>query len=74
MKTYKELKEENETYKEIIERQKETLETISKLIHNRNEEIAKSNIELRYLRRKINEYENYINKEIKIWYYKTYIK
>ena len=28
--------------------------------------IKKQNIELRYLRRKISEYENYLNKEIKI--------
>lgn len=66
MRTYKEIKDENELYKEMIERQKEVLESISKLIHERNEEIAKQKIELRYLRRKVNEYENYINKEVKI--------
>lgn len=66
MRTYRELKEENELFKEIIDRQKKTLETILKQTHKNNSEIAKQNIELRYLRRKVSEYQNKFKKEINI--------
>lgn len=66
MRTYRELKEENELFKEVIERQKKTLEAILKQTHKNNSEIAKQNIELRYLRRKVSEYQNKFKKEINI--------
>ena len=62
MRTYKQLKEDFDIVNEINERQAETLKTISDILAKRNEEIAKLKIENRYMQRKINEYENYLDK------------
>lgn len=61
MRTYAQLKEDYEIIKEINERQAETLNTIAKIMKKRNEEIAKQKIEIRYLKRKISDYENFLD-------------
>lgn len=62
MRTYRELKEDFDSLQEINKRHAETLDTISKLLRKRNQEIAKLTIENRYLTRKISEYDNYFDK------------
>lgn len=61
MRTYKQLKEDFEITKEIAERQAEVLNKISKIIQERNQEIAKLKCENRWLNRKLSEYENYLD-------------
>lgn len=62
MISYKELKEDNELLKEVNARNKEVLNKITELLRKRNEEIAMLKVENRYMQRKINEYENYLDK------------
>lgn len=61
MRTYKQLKEDYEILKEVNERHAEVLQSISKVLKTRNEDIAKLKIENRYLNRKISELEDYLD-------------
>ena len=61
MRTYRQLKDDFEITKEVAERQAEVLNKISKILQERNVEIAKLKCENRWLNRKVSEYENYLD-------------